>query len=207
MTNNPPSYTIGKDIRTVIFDLDGTIYDKRGLAHRVVRRLWWCLPVLAAERLARRNMHYVQYASEEEFFHAFFTSMARGHWWNIDIAAAWYHTVYMPTMLRQIARHHHPRPETMALLDECERRGIRMAIYSDYGCVIEKLEALGINPQRFDLLVSAPQLGALKPSEPCVRRVMEMLEADPNTTLFVGDRDEKDGASARAVGAHFLLIE
>ena len=82
-----------------------------------------------------------------------------------------------------------------------------MAIYSDYGAVIEKLEALGIDPSLFELKISAPELGALKPSEPCARRVMEMLQADPKTTLFVGDRDEKDGASARSVGARFLLIE
>ncbi len=72
--------------------------------------------------------------------------------------------------------------------------------------MVDKLEALGIDPSPFDLLISAPELGALKPSEPCVRCVMEMLGAKPETTLFVGDRDEKDGASARAVGAKFLKI-
>ena len=36
--------------------------------------------------------------------------------------------------------------------------------------------------------------------------VMELLQAHPETTLFVGDRDEKDGESARSVGAHFLLM-
>ena len=81
-----------------------------------------------------------------------------------------------------------------------------MAIYSDYGSVIEKLEALDIDPAQFDLVISAPELGALKPSEPCARRVLEMLEAKPETTLFVGDREDKDGASAKAVGARFLLI-
>ena len=45
------------------------------------------------------------------------------------------------------------------------------------------------------------------PSEPCARRVMELLNAKPETTLFVGDREDKDGASAKAVGARFLLID
>ena len=193
-------------VHSVVLDLDGTLYDKTGLARRMVRRLWWCLPMLAAERWARRNMHYVQYASEEEFFGAFFGMMARGHWWGRSLAATWYHTVYMPTMIRLIHKYHHPRPEVMALIREAQEKGLQLAIYSDYGCVNEKLEALGIDPAPFELLISAPELGALKPSEPCARRVLEMLDAKPETTLFVGDREDKDGTSARNVGARFLLV-
>lgn len=193
-------------IETVVFDLDGTLYDKRGLAQRMVRYLWWCLPLLASERLARRNAHYVQFASEDEFFGWFFATMARGHWWGAEIAAHWYHRIYLPLMVRLIAQYQPVRPEVVALLREAKARGLKVAIYSDYGGVVEKLEALHIDPSQFDLLVAAPELGALKPSEPCARRVLEMLGARPETTLFVGDREEKDGASAKAVGAQFLPV-
>ena len=195
-----------RGIKTVIFDLDGTLYDKRGLAARMVRRLWWCLPVLAAERLARRNAHYVQFADAEEFFAYFFTTMARGHWWSAEMAATWYNRVYLPTMVKLIAKTCPRRENVVALLRRAKEDGLQTAIYSDYGCVTDKLEALGIDPQQFDLMVSAPELGALKPSKLCAERVMELLNADPSTTLFVGDRDEKDGESARAVGAKFLLV-
>ena len=197
---------IPDNIRTIIFDLDGTIYDKRGLARRMVRRLWWCLPLLAAERMARRNMHYFQFVTAEEFFMVFFRNMARGHWWGPQIAEKWYFHVYMPAMVRLIHRHHPPRPEMLSLFNECRQQGIRMAIFSDYGCVEEKLEALGIDASLFDLLISAPELGALKPSKPVVEQLMNILHADPATTLFIGDRDDKDGASARAVGARYYII-
>ena len=192
--------------KTVIFDVDGTLYDKTGIAQKMVRRLWWCLPLLMAERLARKNMHYVQYASADEFFGAFFYQMARGHWWGPKIAEEWYHYVYMPAMVRIIHKSYHPREDVMAIVAECRKRGLQMVIYSDYGSVIAKLEALGIDPSPFDLIISAPELGALKPSESCARRLLEMLEADPKTTLFVGDREDKDGASAKAVGAQFLKV-
>ena len=196
-----------KGVQSVVFDLDGTLYDKRGLAQRMVRHLWWCLPVLASERLARRNMHEVQYPSGEEFFQVFFKHMSRGHWWSAKAAEKWYMHIYLPTMVRLIAKYHKPRPEVMELLQECKARGLAIALYSDYGCVLDKLEALGIDSHLFDVIVDAPELGALKPAEPCARKVLEMLNADPKTTLFVGDRDDKDGASARAVGAKFLLID
>lgn len=194
-------------IKTVVFDLDGTLYDKRGLAARMVSRLWWCLPLLAAERFARRNAHYVQFASEEEFFGWFFATMARGHWWGPAIARRWYQYVYLPTMVRLIRKYQPVRPEVVSLMEECKARGLQMVIYSDYGSVLEKLEALGVDTQPFALMVAAPQLGALKPSEHCARRVLEMVQAQPETTLFVGDREEKDGLSAKNVGARFWLIE
>lgn len=98
------------------------------------------------------------------------------------------------------------REEVMALIEACHEKGLRMAIYSDYGAVEEKLAVLKVDKTLFDLLVDAPSLGALKPSEACARRVLEMLHAAPETTLFVGDRDEKDGESARMIGAKFLLV-
>jgi FMN phosphatase YigB (HAD superfamily) len=193
-------------IKTVVFDLDGTLYDKRGLAQRMIGKLWWCLPLLAAERMARRNMHYLQFASEDEFYAAFFAIMARGHWWNAVIAVKWYKNIYMPVIERQIARHHPPRQTALQLIETCKKEGIKMAVFSDYSGVTEKLKALHVDPMQFDLLVDAPSLGSLKPSEPATRRVLELLDAKPEETLFVGDREEKDGAAAKAVGATFLDI-
>ena len=98
------------------------------------------------------------------------------------------------------------REEVVALFEQCKAKGLQLAIYSDYGCVEEKLQALHIDPKAFDLIITAPELGGLKPSLACAQQVLNRLGADPKTTLFVGDRDEKDGAAARAVGAKFLLI-
>ncbi len=197
---------IANHIQTVIFDLDGTMYDKRGLAKRMVRRLWWCLPLIIAERRARKKMHGEQYASQEDFYHAFFLRMARGHWWSPRIAEKWYHRIYLPGMVQLIGRYHHPRAEVLAIIDDCSQRGLTMAIYSDYGNVEEKLRVLGIDATQFVLLADAPSMGALKPCKASMETILARLHASPPTTLMVGDRDEKDGASARTVGAEFLKV-
>ncbi len=195
------------DVKTVVLDLDGTLYDKRGLAARLTACLWWCLPVLAAERLSRRNMHYLQFTSEEEFYSHFFAMMSLGHLWTAGMAAWWHRRIYMPLMVQLIGKTCKKRQEALDIIEACKARGLKMAIYSDYGCVEEKLRVLNIDSKQFELLISAPELGSLKPSEDCARQVLEMLGADPQTTLFVGDRWDTDGASAMAVGAKFYLIK
>ena len=169
-------------VQAVVFDLDGTFYDKRGLALKMVRRLWWSLPLMAIDR------------------------KAKGRLWRWIVSTRWHRQVYLPTMTELIASCP-KRQEAVALLAECKMRGLRTAVYSDYNAIEEKLSVLGIDPQLFDLLVAAPELGGLKPSEACARKVLEMLHANPETTLFVGDRDEKDGEAARRVGAKYLIIE
>ena len=169
-------------VQTVVFDLDGTLYDKHGLAHRMVRRLWWCLPLMAVDRLAR------------------------GRWWRWIVATRWHRRIYLPTMVELIRTTCPLRPEAMALLKEAKTRGLTLAVYSDYGCIKEKLQALQIDPNQFDLLIDAPSLGARKPSEQAAQQVMSRLKAAPSTTLFVGDREDTDGASAKSVGARFHLV-
>ena len=161
------------DVQAVVFDLDGTLYDKRGLAKRMVRRLWWCLPLMLTDRLAK------------------------GRVWRWIVSTRWHRKMYLKTMTELIEKHCPRREEVIELAQTAHRMGLKTAIYSDYGAVEEKLEALKVDTENFDLLITAPELGGLKPSKECV---------NPETTLFVGDRDEKDGAAARSVGAKFLWV-
>ena len=170
-------------VQSVVFDLDGTFYDKRGLSRRMVKRLWWCLPLMAIDRTAK------------------------GPLWRWIVGTRWHKQVYLRTMAQLIGECCPRREETLALLRACKQAGLRTAVYSDYAAVEEKLRALDIDPRQFDLIITAPELGGLKPSPQCARRVLEMLQAKPETTLFVGDRDEKDGEAARAVGARFVLVK
>lgn len=169
-------------MQTVVFDLDGTLYDKHGLARRMVRRLWWCLPLMAVDRLAK------------------------GCCWRWIVSTCWHQRVYLPTMVRLIAETCPVRPDVLALLNECHRRQLTTAVYSDYGCVRDKLQTLGIDEDLFTLLVDSPSLGARKPSLPAAQQLLSLLHAQPATTLFVGDRDDTDGATARLVGARFLWV-
>ena len=169
-------------VKNVVLDLDGTLYNKQGLARRLVRRLWWSLPLLAVDRLAK------------------------GACWRWVVRTRWYRRVYLPTMVRMIGEGCSVREEVLHFISECRRRQIPMAVYSDYAFVADKLRVLGIDAEQFALLIDSPTLGARKPSKEAAMKLLSMLHAEPDTTLFVGDRDDTDGETARLVGARFLKI-
>ena len=182
MKSIPDVKNVLNGVRAVVFDLDGTLYDRHGLAKRMVRRLWWCLPMMIIDRVAK------------------------GRCWRWIVSTRWHRRVYLPTMVRLIADYCPRREEVIALAQEAKRQGLKTALYSDYGAVEDKLQVLKVDKTLFDLLITAPELGGLKPSKACAMQVLTRLNASPETTLFVGDRDEKDGQAARNVGARFLLI-
>lgn len=148
----------------------------------MVRRLWWCLPLMIIDRVSK------------------------GPLWRWIVSTRWHRNVYLQTMT-DLIRTTCPRKEEVVLFfEDCKAKGLQTAIYSDYACVEEKLTALGIDFKRFDAIFTAPQLGGLKPSKTCAEKVIAALKADPKTTLFVGDREEKDGAAAKAVEANYLKV-
>lgn len=201
------NHVLTETVQAVVLDLDGTLYDKRHLARRLVLRHLCALSLLAAEQNARKQLKGKNFGSEAAFYDHFFRQMSHAHLYTVRVARWWYFRVYMPSMVRIIGRRYRLNAWVEPLMAACRERHIRLAVYSDYGCVPEKLAALGLRADMFDLAVSAPELGGLKPAAESAARVVEMLRVPAENCLFVGDRNDTDGASARAVGAEFFLIE
>lgn len=188
-----------KNIDAVIFDLDGTLYNRRGFIPRLIVRLIPTLYYLIRERLTRRALCGKHYGSERGFRDAFFCKNARFE--------RWYDQVEMPAMVDILARHHHSEAWARELITELRRRDINICVYSDYDAPKEKLRALGYQLSDFDLIVTASQMGGLKPARESMLEVIRRLETTPERCLMIGDREKTDGASARAVGAKFLRVE
>ncbi len=204
---NAPKIENIDTIRTIVLDLDGTLYDKSGLAKRLIISQLLHLPLLAAERKKRKQLKGQDFGSEEAFYDVFFRKMAENRCFSAEKARKWYFGKYMPAMVRALERSFRAYSWVDGAVAQWKQRGIRVAVYSDYGAVPEKLRALGLDPEMFDLVISAPQLGGLKPSAQSAERLLKFLNANPAETLFIGDRRDTDGASAEVVGANFLISD
>lgn len=85
--------------------------------------------------------------------------------------------------------------------------GVHVVLLSDYGFAKEKLEALGLDTALFDWIVSAPELGGLKPASQLMDAVTGRMQVSSSQCLVIGDREDTDGAMARAAGAGFILVK
>ena len=100
----------------------------------------------------------------------------------------------------------HPRPGLHRFLRLALQRGIRLGVFSEYPSE-KKLECLGIRDP-FGAVVSShdPEVRRFKPDPAGFLHAARLLGSRPETTLVIGDRDDADGAGARAAGMAFLRI-
>lgn len=83
-------------------------------------------------------------------------------------------------------------------------KGKIIVIYSDYP-VKDKLDALGICAD-MEVCSEDDNIKELKPSSKAMNYIMDRLNADASSVVYVGDRDEKDGESARLSGVVYYDI-
>lgn len=190
--------------KAIIFDLDGTLYDKKRMP------LWLCLGslgtlrFLAAERYCHLEMFGRYYG--DRIYDEFFSRVAERTGSTPERAKSWYWNHYMPLMARVVKKHYKPFPWVIPTLEKLHQDGVRIALFSEYNFAAEKLEALGVDAGLFDVITDAPTAGGFKPCRKAFLKVAEILGVDPGDILVVGDREDTDGAGADSAGMDFLLV-
>lgn len=196
------------NLRAVVFDLDGTLYDNKGLPLKLVLADIWNMWVLGAERKARKQIKGIDYKDAADVYDALFQRMTEVKKnLTIEKARSWYQEKYMPLQVALLGMYFVHRPLCVELLEAMKDKGLKLVLYSDYGHATEKIEALGISPELFDNIVSAAKMGGLKPCRESMQRLMEACGLEAATTLYVGDREDTDGECARSVGMPFFNVK
>lgn len=196
-------------LKAVVFDVDGTLYNQKKLRKRMLFALlrhylprpWQAGDVLLLSRFRsereRRAGQGVPGLEEAQY-----TWCARngGHTAASvrRVVEHWMHRF----PLRYIASCIYPG--TADFFSALRSAGIQVAVYSDYPAT-EKLNALGLEA---DVVVSStdPEVDFLKPDPRGLRLVAERLGVDVKECLFIGDRQELDGACAERAGMPYLIL-
>jgi FMN phosphatase YigB (HAD superfamily) len=121
-------------------------------------------------------------------------------------ARRWYEERFLKGFIKMLGAHARIRPGLIDLLSLLKTRGVKLAVVSDYGCVEERLEAIGVPLDAFDDLAAAEDFGTLKPSSKPYIALADKWKLEPETLVLVGDREDIDEQSSVAAGMGFLGI-
>ena len=190
------------EIKAVIFDLDGTLYNKSHLhIHIILNQLIrGKLFILKREREIRAMIKGQYFGNEESFYDNFFKHIGK------ENARNWYFDCYMPQMAKILRKHYCLAPWVKEYILSLRNKGTKIVVFSDYGFVEEKLDAIGFDRQWADYLFDAPYLGGLKPCREAFMNVCKKIGIAPQDCLMIGDREDTDGDGARSVGMQFAKI-
>jgi len=196
------------NIKGIIFDFDGTLFDNTLIPFRLIAA--WPPDILRIwkERLIRRRFAGCDYASPEEYFNAFFAALGKVCLRSPQRIRNWHINHYMPRMVRVLKKHYQFRPGVRDLFQQFDASSApRIAVYSDYPLLKERMEALGLSPGADILLYGPESFGAQKPAIRPFRRIAADMGAAPEEVLVIGDREETDGLGAFRSGMHFFCLE
>lgn len=90
------------------------------------------------------------------------------------------------------------------LFSSLAQNGITLGIYSEYPSE-EKIKSLGLYANVF-VCSTDPDVGYLKPNPRGLLVCCEKLNVRPEDTLFVGDRLDKDGLCAKNLGVGYVNV-
>ena len=108
----------------VIFDLDGTLYEKRQLSLHMVLHALCDVRKMQAERKTRASIKGVWLGDEQTFYSTFFQGLAKLIGASPEEAQQWYEQRYMPLMVKTIGRYQPVGQWVLPYIDQCREKGI-----------------------------------------------------------------------------------
>jgi HAD superfamily hydrolase (TIGR01549 family) len=199
-----------QNIEAIIFDFDGTLYDKKHFAFRLISQNLKKIFLIQAERKTRYQLKGIDFLSAENFYINFFKKMSdnlKNKKFTANLLEKWYFEQYFPSFIKILKKSYQAREGAEKVFEILTKSKIKIAVFSDYPVVAERMTAIGLkSPNDNILLYSAEEFGALKPCSRPFFEIAEKLGTNPDKTLVIGDRADTDGLGAKNAGMKFLQI-
>lgn len=197
-----------EQLQGLIFDVDGTLYHQKPVRLQMALKLGtYYLFHLARWRelygifLLRRLREKTNWLSKQQQLKQTAEKAGISPEALENAIQKWMFEVPLPIIAT------HRNKECLALLRKMQEAGKQIIIYSDYPAE-EKLEALNVHPDRlFYPECCESCFSQQKPSREAMEYILEQIHLRPEQLLLIGDREEKDGSSAKLVNMAFLNVK
>jgi putative hydrolase of the HAD superfamily len=185
-------------IKAVLFDLDGTLYDRDALAVALFDEQYAAfaseLPSISRERFLR-DVHAMDdhgHGLKEVGYPTLVQS------WGLEAALA---DRLLAHFWANFDRYCRPDPDTRSTLEELRRRGMKLGVITNGPSEMQrhKLALLGLE-RAFDTVCVSGEEGVRKPDEEIFRRALARCGVGAHESLFVGDHPVADIEGAHRAG-------
>jgi len=211
MPQNPDSIiNTFKNIQLVIFDLDGTIYDQKKLRMKLYVTF---LLMFLIQRIKIIDLKIVMEFRKQREKHKGFGSASLDedqYKWCADQTKQAVEKVKktIDLLMFQTPLKHLKKaiyPNVISFINALRKNGFKVAVYSDYP-VDEKLSAFGVKADK-TFCSTNKNISQLKPTPKGLNLICQSFQCAIDKALFIGDREDTDGESARMAGMQFLKVE
>ena len=189
----------------VIFDLDGTLYDKKRIALYSMLKQWKNIHILKHSNKIRSELKGKDFKNSENYFNNFYKRVSEESSKPVEELEKWYKQSFYRGFI-EILRKKYKAQENLINLLESAKGVIPIAVLSDYSHVDERLEALQIDSSFFEITAGSEEYGVLKPSARPLLDIADKLGVPADKILMVGDRHDTDGKAAELAGMMFYFI-
>jgi putative hydrolase of the HAD superfamily len=186
------------DIRAVLFDLDGTLLDRRRSFEQFVRGQW------------QRFAHILHAVDQEQYVQILVARDRNGYAPRQDLFTGMVAQFELPAGLPETLLNDYRAgfpsacllfPDAAQTLSSLRVSGLKLGLITNGSVRMQsgKLACLALSPM-FDTILISDAEGICKPDRQIFLRALERLNANPAQAVFVGDHPEVDVAGARAAG-------
>jgi putative hydrolase of the HAD superfamily len=185
-------------LQAVVFDLDGTLLDRRLSFERFVGEQW------------RRFSHVLQSVEQADYVRTLIELDGDGYAPRADLFAGTLARFELPSALAEMLLRDYRAgfpsacvlfPDALHTLSSLRAAGLRLGLITNgsFRMQSSKLECLAL-AAAFDAVLISDAEGVSKPDPEIFRRALERLSTRPEHAVFVGDHPEVDISGARSAG-------
>lgn len=195
-------------MKTVIFDVDGTLYHQKPVQISMLLEMagYYCLHFWRYKELLG-VFFFRKYREKDIFKEKSFNEqveyIAKKYHVKSDVLKQMIDKWMFQVPLKYIKKYRNQA--VLSYMEECRRNQVDIVIYSDYAAE-DKLGVLEVHADKV-YYPTENTFVTLKPSKMAMDYIVKDFGINPTETVFVGDRDSKDGESARIAGMQFLHVK